>query len=31
MTLYRCQKCGITYSHDAAYRHAVYLCKERHR
>ena len=29
MTRYRCPKCGTTYRHDAAYRHAVYECKGR--
>ena len=26
MTIYRCPKCGATYPHDAAYKHAAFEC-----
>ena len=29
MKLYKCPKCGATYTHDQACNHAVYVCPKR--
>lgn len=26
---YTCPKCGVTYTHDRAYHHALFLCLKR--